>query len=117
MDEERGQRHRLIDLVAQMDVAIARAEAADGNHAMTEHLAVLVVDAEAQMRQIRQNHLLEDEKVFAPHGVDAIPRDRGSFVSGVGRGEIWEVFRTERRVCVLTYKQIRPQVKRDISSN
>ena len=80
-----------------MDVAIAGAEAADGNDPMAEHLPVLVVDAESQMRQIRQNHLLEDEKVFAPHGVDAVPRDRSSFVSGAGRGGNLGGFRMERR--------------------
>ena len=81
VNEEGGQWCGLINLVPQVNVTIAGAETADRDDSMTQHLAVFVVDAEPQVCQVGQHHLLEDERTFVPNGVDAVARNRRRFIS------------------------------------
>ena len=52
IDEKRGERHRLIDFVSQVNMTITGPKSTDGNDAMAQHFAVLVVHAKSQMRQV-----------------------------------------------------------------
>ena len=81
VNEEGGQWCGLVDLVPQVNVTIAGAQTADRNDSMTQHLAVFVVDAEPQVSQVGQHHLLENERTFVPNGVDAVARNRRRFIS------------------------------------
>lgn len=57
--EDGGQRERLVALVPQRDVAVAGLQAVQGQDALADQLVVVVVDGDAQHRQIRQDHLRE----------------------------------------------------------
>jgi len=60
--EDGGQRQRLVALVPQRDVAVAGLQAVEGQQALANQLVVVVVDADAQHRQVREDHLGRRER-------------------------------------------------------